>query len=155
MRIAVRLVALAAVLMLVGGAGAQAQRRMPARKPAPKLKLQPANVKCPEELGTGVRTGAQYCFVLAGRDPAHGVVVTIPAHTGPATLLFELHNRHTYSEEEVKAGFQDRLRPGARVRVRERGAGGVELREEAAGHGDAEAPQVRGERLDVIASLLG
>jgi hypothetical protein len=104
MRIAVRLVALAAVLMLVGGAGAQAQRRRPARKPAPTLKVQPANVKCPEELGTGVRTGAQYCFVLAGRDPAHGVVVTIPAHTGPATLLFELHNRHTYSEEEVKAG---------------------------------------------------
>ncbi len=42
--------------------------------------------------------------MLAGRDPAEGVLVTIPSHTGPATLLFDLHNRHTYSEEDVAAG---------------------------------------------------
>jgi hypothetical protein len=42
--------------------------------------------------------------VLAGRDPVQGVIVTLPPHAGPATLLFDLHNRHTYSEEEVKAG---------------------------------------------------
>ena len=30
--------------------------------------------------------------------------MAIPPHIGPATLLFDLHNRHTYSEEEVKAG---------------------------------------------------
>lgn len=103
-----RFVALAAALSLVGGAGLDAldtqQRRRPARKPAPKLRVEPAKVKCPEELGVGVRTGAHYCFVLAGRDPAQGVVVTIPRHAGPATLLFELHNRHTYSEDEVKGG---------------------------------------------------
>jgi hypothetical protein len=59
---------------------------------------------CPEVLGTGVKTKAMYCFVLAGRDPAAGVVIMIPPHTGNATLSFDLHNRHTYSEEEVKAG---------------------------------------------------
>jgi hypothetical protein len=106
MRTVARVVAVVAVLLLVAGPGAEldAQRRKPARKPAPKLKVQPAKITCPEVLGTGVRTGAHYCFVLAGRDPAQGVVVTIPPHIGPATLLFDLHNRHTYSEQEVKAG---------------------------------------------------
>ena len=95
----------AALLMLVGADTHAQRRRSAARKPpAPKSKIEPANVKCPESLGTGIRTAAQYCFVLAGRDPAQGVLVSLPAHTGPATLLFDLHNRHTYSAEEVKAG---------------------------------------------------
>jgi hypothetical protein len=78
----------------------------PAAKPAaakPVPKTEPAEVKCPEELGTGVRTKATFCFVLAGRDPAEGVIVTIPPHT-QATLTFDIHNRHTYSEEEIRAG---------------------------------------------------
>ncbi len=41
--------------------------------------------------------------MLAGRDPAEGVIVSIPPHT-EATLTFDIHNRHTYSEEEVRAG---------------------------------------------------
>ena len=85
-----------------------AQRKRPAaRKPAPAAtppRVEPAPLKCPEPLGTGVRTGASYCFVLAGTDPAQGVIVTIPPHTGPATLMFDLHNRHMYSEEDVRAG---------------------------------------------------
>jgi hypothetical protein len=68
------------------------------------LKTEPAAVKCPEPLGKGMKTGAEYCFVLAGREAASGVIVTIPPHTGPATLIFDLHNRHTYSEEMVKSG---------------------------------------------------
>lgn len=81
------------------------RRRAPARRPAtPPLKTEPAKVKCAEELGTGVRTAATYCFVLAGRDAAGGVIVAIPPHRGEATLIFDLHNRHTYSEEEMRAG---------------------------------------------------
>lgn len=100
-------------LLVVCGTVAEAQqrRRQPARtskskpKPAPvKGKTEPAKVTCPESLGTGVRTGASYCFVLAGRDPAEGVIVAIPAHTGEATLRFDLHNRHTFSEEQLRAG---------------------------------------------------
>jgi hypothetical protein len=41
--------------------------------------------------------------VLTGRDPKEGVLITIPPHRGPVTLSFELHNRHTYSEELIKA----------------------------------------------------
>lgn len=96
----------ACVLLLLPADGFAQSRRKPPRKPAPPppMKTEPANVQCRESLGTGVRTQASYCFVLAGRDPAEGVIVTIPSHTGPATLTFDLHNRHTYSEEDVKAG---------------------------------------------------
>jgi hypothetical protein len=41
--------------------------------------------------------------VLTGRDPADGIVIKLPPHTGPLKLAFDLHNRHTYSEELVKA----------------------------------------------------
>jgi hypothetical protein len=93
--------------MTMSTAEAQQRRRpAPARKPAAAvpLKVAPADVKCPELLGTGVRTGASYCFVLAGREPAEGVLVSIPPHTGAATLMFDLHNRHTYSDEDIRAG---------------------------------------------------
>lgn len=91
-----------ACLAIALTADLSAQRRT-TRKP-PAMKTEPAKVQCRESLGAGVRTKASYCFVLAGRDPAEGVVITIPSHSGPATLLFDLHNRHTYSEEDVKAG---------------------------------------------------
>jgi hypothetical protein len=94
------------VLSLMAAGDAEAQRRRVApRKPAPPpLKTEPAPVTCPEVLGPGLKTGATFCFVLAGREAAQGVLVSIPPHTGPATLLLDLHNRHTYSEEDVRAG---------------------------------------------------
>lgn len=77
----------------------------PKPKPVPvQPRVDPAKVTCPESLGTGVRTGEQYCFVIAGRDPAQGVLIDIPPHTGDVTLRFDLHNRHTYSEEQMRAG---------------------------------------------------
>src|SRR5687767_10089832 len=92
-------------LVAAGDAGAQ-RRRAPAPKPSPlpELSTEPAQVSCPETLGTGVRTAASFCFVLAGSEPAKGVLVGIPRHAGPATLMFDLHNRHTYSEEDIRAG---------------------------------------------------
>jgi hypothetical protein len=103
-----RIGAVIVVVALVWTADLGAQRRRPpARKPKPAppaaLKVEPAAVKCAEVLGTGVRTAATFCFVLAGRDPAEGVLVPVPPNT-EATLLFDLHNRHTYSEEEMRAG---------------------------------------------------
>ena len=105
------LIALIAGLSLCAAAApaAQTRGRKPAvRKPKPapvvQPRIEPAKVTCPESLGTGVRTGALYCFVIAGRDPAQGVIVNIPPHTGEATLRFDLHNRHTYSEEQMRSG---------------------------------------------------
>jgi hypothetical protein len=77
--------------------------RKPAAAPKPVPKIEPADVTCPEQLGTGLKTKQLFCFVLAGRDPSDGVIVRIPPHS-QATVTFDLHNRHTYSEEEVRAG---------------------------------------------------
>lgn len=94
------------VSLAVAGEAEAQRRRPPVRKPAPlpALQVQPVQPKCPETLGTGVKTGASFCFVLAERQPADGILVAIPPHVGPATLMFDLHNRHTYSEEDIRAG---------------------------------------------------
>lgn len=80
-----------------------AQTRRPAARPAaPATKLEPAVLQCPSLLGDGVDTKRSFCDVLTGRDPAGGIVIALPPHTGPVTLTFDLHNRHTYSEELVQ-----------------------------------------------------
>lgn len=79
-------------------------RRRPARKPAaPALKTEAAALKCPALLGRGARTRLEFCDVLISRNPAEGIVITIPPHDGQAFVTFSLHNRHTFSEEEVRA----------------------------------------------------
>ena len=76
----------------------------PPRPPAASaVRTEAAKVNCPQVLGDGVRTKRQYCDVLIGRDPAGGILVALPPHAGPVTLTFDLHNRHTYSEEQVRA----------------------------------------------------
>jgi hypothetical protein len=57
---------------------------------------------CPAPLGVGINTKRSFCDVLAGRDPATGVLITLPPHSGDVTLTFDLSNRHTYSEEQTK-----------------------------------------------------
>ena len=57
---------------------------------------------CPSPLGAGVKTKREYCDVLTGRDPKQGIIIKLPPHRGPVTLRFNLHSRHTYSEEEVR-----------------------------------------------------
>ena len=42
--------------------------------------------------------------MLVGRDPASGIIIRLPKHQGVATLTFDLHNRQTYSAEQVKSG---------------------------------------------------
>jgi hypothetical protein len=81
------------------------RKRTPARKAAaqPALTKVDAEMQCPSELGTGVKTRRLFCDVLTGRDPKEGVIVAIPPHRGPVTLNFALHNRHMYSEELIKA----------------------------------------------------
>ncbi len=69
---------------------------------APALTRVQAQLECPSELGVGVKTSRTFCDVLAGREASEGVLVTIPPHRGPVKLSFELHNRHTYSEELIR-----------------------------------------------------
>lgn len=58
---------------------------------------------CPSELGTGIATSRRFCDVMTGQSPGDGIIVTVPPHQGSATISFELHNRHTYSAEAVRA----------------------------------------------------
>ena len=58
---------------------------------------------CPSLLGDGIQTRRSFCDVLTGRDPAAGIIIELPPHTGAVTLTFDLHNRHTYSEELIRA----------------------------------------------------
>jgi len=104
MRSSVGGLALILVASLVVSLSAQTRRatRKPAPKPLPP-KMEPAPLECPSVLGTGISTKRIFCDVLTGREPSQGIIVPLPPHTGPVTLTFDLHNRHTYSEELVKA----------------------------------------------------
>lgn len=99
---------LVAAVLAAGPAAAQTRRtppRKPAAKPAPvALKTITPDVKCPSLIGMGIKTIRSFCDIPAGTDPAQGIIVTLPPHSGPGTLTFDLHARHLYSEEEVKRG---------------------------------------------------
>jgi hypothetical protein len=89
--------------LLVLGEALDAQTRRTTRKPAPpKTTTAPAEISCPAPLGAGVTTKQAYCDVLTGRDPKEGIIIKLPPRRGVLTLRFNLHNRHTYSEEEVR-----------------------------------------------------
>ncbi|MFN8066692.1 MAG: hypothetical protein U0P82_18020 [Vicinamibacterales bacterium] len=94
---------LSCVLVAPALAGAQT-RRAPARRPAPAAqpKVEAPEMKCPTPLGSGVTTKREFCDVLTGRNPADGIIIPLPPHRGDVTLTFDLHNRHTYSEEQMK-----------------------------------------------------
>jgi hypothetical protein len=85
---------------------AQTQTRRPpaARKPPAPLppRKEAPDITCPTPLGVGVNTRLEFCDVMSERDPSAGVIIKFPEHKGPVTLTFDLHNRHTYSEEQMK-----------------------------------------------------
>jgi hypothetical protein len=96
----------ALLVTLAIAAPAFSQARKPVRKAPPAPAAAPKtivpDVTCPAPLGVGVKTRLAFCEVMAGRDPETGVLIQIPPHKGGATLTFDLHNLHTYSEEQVK-----------------------------------------------------
>jgi hypothetical protein len=61
-------------------------------------------MSCPTVLGTGVTSGRVFCDVLTEREPEKGIIIKLPKRQGPATLTFDLHNRHVYSEQQEEAG---------------------------------------------------
>jgi len=98
--------AAAVVVGLAPGVRAQATKR-PAKKTPAKVArttTAPADLTCPQILGVGVATHAQFCDVMTGKTPGEGILVKVPPHRGVAILAFDLHNRHTYSDQEVKSG---------------------------------------------------
>lgn len=97
------------ILALLAAVPLAAQKRKPAAKrparTAPAaLKTVTPDMKCASLIGMGVKTVRSFCDVRAGRDPADGILVMLPSHTGTGTLSFDLHARHVYSEDEMKRG---------------------------------------------------
>ena len=97
--------AIAIALCLVAPLSAQTRKPI-IKKPTPPAaaapKKVPADMVCPTPLGTGVTSKALFCDVLTGRDPQAGIIVTLPPHRGSVILTFDLHNRQTYSEDDVR-----------------------------------------------------
>jgi hypothetical protein len=95
-----------AALVITSSVPLTAQTRRPPapRKPAAPLppRKEAPEIVCPTPLGIGVNTKLEFCDVMSERDPTAGVIVKFPEHKGPLTLTFDLHNRHTYSEEQVR-----------------------------------------------------
>jgi len=80
----------------------QTGKPAPAPPPVPPTTAVP-EMKCPSVLGVGVGTKREFCDILSGRTPLEGLIITLPPHRGDLTLIFDLHNRHTYSDELMKA----------------------------------------------------
>ena len=101
--IALTLIALAASPAIAQRKKAPA-KKAPAKTAALPPKTMTPELKCPSLIGMGVKTVRSFCDVPAGRDPALGIVISLPPHAGTGTLTFDLHARHLYSEDEMKSG---------------------------------------------------
>lgn len=100
-RMRVRFALVGLGLILVSAAVSAQARRAPAARPAALTREAP-EITCPSPLGVGVNSKQAFCDVLTGRDPGAGILIAIPPHRGTVTLTFDLHNRHTYSAEQMK-----------------------------------------------------
>ena len=87
-------IAMAALALASGAASAGAQ----------DTRIEAAEVRCPAVLGVGVATEVVFCDALLQNEAELGILVVIPRRRGEATVSFTLHNRHTYSESETRAG---------------------------------------------------
>lgn len=95
-------VALAAVVLVAAQPLLFGQGRRGTTSTATAMRTEAAKVTCPQVLGQGVETGRTFCDVVIARGPMEGIIIPLPSHTGAVTLTFDLHNRHTYSEELSK-----------------------------------------------------
>jgi hypothetical protein len=95
-------ITLAVALLAPAAPLAQARRSTTPAVPAAAMRTEAAKPACPQVLGQGLQTSRTFCDVIITRDPAEGIIVPLPPHTGAVTLTFDLHNRHTYSEELAK-----------------------------------------------------
>ena len=102
-----QLIAIGIAIVVSLAAVLEAQtKRPPARRGTPPPTVEPKKVApemtCPSPLGIGVDSKLKYCDVMTERDPSAGILIELPPHKGPVTLTFDLHNRHTYSDEQAK-----------------------------------------------------
>ena len=91
----------AAVCTLVIGVGLAGGVEAQRRGTAPAVRRDTPKTSCPAVAGVGVTTKRRYCDVRIAEIVEDGIRIEIPAHTGAATLLFDLHNRYAVSDTVV------------------------------------------------------
>ncbi len=90
---------------LAVGAAALFAAEADQRKPAPPPQRRVAtDARCAAELGSGLTSRRGYCDVLITKSGQDSVYMSIPPHTGTATLFFDLHNRFTVPPSGTPAG---------------------------------------------------
>jgi hypothetical protein len=85
-------------VLLTAGLVTWAVATLPAQRSAAAQRLASTvttAVACAADLGAGVKSRRQFCDVIVATTGAGSVSMDIPAHTGAATLRFDLHNRFT------------------------------------------------------------
>lgn len=81
-------------MVFVMGLAASAVVATAQQKPGAKPERRTSTAfTCAADLGTGVASKRRFCDVIVASVAADSVSVTIPPHTGTATLAFDLHNR--------------------------------------------------------------
>ncbi len=89
-------------VMIAGGLALAADQGRTS-KPAPRP-VTGGTPTCASDLGAGLTSRRSYCDVLITKSGQDSVFMSIPAHTGPATLHFDLHNRFTVPASGTPAG---------------------------------------------------
>ena len=84
------------------GAGLVASLLLAAAGSAQERSVEPAEVLCPSVLGVGANSQTPFCDILVQVEPDLGIQIVLPPRRGEATLSFNLHNRHTYSQQEER-----------------------------------------------------
>jgi hypothetical protein len=84
------LVTLVVVFATAVSLSAQRASQRGSKPPAPRVVTAAA---CKGDLGVGTKSGRRFCDVVITVNPAESIVMKIPDHIGPATLMFDLHNR--------------------------------------------------------------
>jgi hypothetical protein len=89
------------LVALAMAAAAIVQASPQARATKPPAKRTSQVFTCVAELGMGVASRRRFCDVMVATGGADSILVTIPPHTGTATLMFDLHNRFNVPAGQV------------------------------------------------------
>ena len=91
----------AAGLVFTAGAAVAADGAQGAARPRPTQTVRTA--VCASDLGAGIKSRRRFCDVIIVSTARESVSMAIPAHSGPATLMFDLHNRFIVPAPTVDA----------------------------------------------------
>jgi len=104
--------ALVWLAVVVAGTGVGARQGTSRASSRPSSVSTVREASCAADLGKGVKTGREFCDVIIAATGADSVSMSIPSHSGAATLYFDLHPRfETMDPDADPARLFQRDRP--------------------------------------------